>query len=84
MVAVKREGGFALLELIVAMALASLLALWGASFWMQQAEDAAAAARWVIAHAESLGAAAGRGRRWACECCDAASESALLQARRRR
>ena len=42
MVAVKREGGFALLELIIAMALASLLALWGASFWMQQAEDAAA------------------------------------------
>ena len=40
--AVKREGGFALLELIIAMALASLLALWGGSFWMQQAEDAAA------------------------------------------
>ena len=38
----KREGGFALLELIIAMALASLLALWGGSFWMQQAEDAAA------------------------------------------
>jgi nicotinamide riboside kinase len=27
-----------------------------------------------------LGAAAGRGRRWACECCDAASERALLRA----
>ena len=40
--ALKREGGFALLELIIAMALASLLALWGGSFWMQQAEDAAA------------------------------------------
>ncbi|MEI8401997.1 MAG: shufflon system plasmid conjugative transfer pilus tip adhesin PilV [Alcaligenaceae bacterium] len=39
---VKGEGGFALLELIIAMALASLLALWGGSFWMQQAEDAAA------------------------------------------
>jgi len=39
---VKRARGFALLELIVAMALASLLALWGGSFWMQQAEDAAA------------------------------------------
>lgn len=38
----KREGGFALLELIIAMALASLLALWGGSVWMQQAEDAAA------------------------------------------
>ena len=38
----KPEGGFALLELIIAMALASLLALWGGSFWMQQAEDAAA------------------------------------------
>ena len=38
----KHEGGFALLELIIAMALASLLALWGGSFWMQQAEDAAA------------------------------------------
>jgi len=42
MSAVKRAGGFALLELIIAMALASLLALWGGSFWMQQAEDAAA------------------------------------------
>lgn len=38
----QRAGGFALLELIIAMALASLLALWGGSFWMQQAEDAAA------------------------------------------
>jgi len=39
---IKRAEGFALLELIIAMALASLLALWGGSFWMQQAEDAAA------------------------------------------
>ena len=42
MPSVTREGGFALLELIIGMALASLLALWGGSFWMQQAEDAAA------------------------------------------
>ena len=44
MKAFKRQSGFALLELIVAMLLASLLALWGASAWMQQAEDASAQA----------------------------------------
>ncbi len=38
----KDEGGFALLELIIVMALTALMALWGASAWMQQAEDAAA------------------------------------------
>ena len=37
-----KEGGFALLELIIVMALTALVALWGASAWMQQAEDAAA------------------------------------------
>ena len=47
MKAFKRQSGFALLELIVAMLLASLLALWGASAWMQQAEDASAQASGV-------------------------------------
>ena len=43
----KQQSGFALLELIAAMALACLIALWGASAWMQQAEDATAQASGV-------------------------------------
>ena len=44
------QRGFALLEFTIAIALASLAAGWAASFWMQQAEDAAAQATgsWLL------------------------------------
>ncbi len=47
----RREDGFALFELVLAIALASLIGLWAASAWIRQVDDAAAQATgdWVLA-----------------------------------
>ena len=42
-----RQRGYALIELVIAVAISCLLAIWGASAWVQQAEDAAAQASGV-------------------------------------